>query len=63
MARMLAKSTPRHTGQVCRYASRGCNCFHFVPGALTNPRQRAKFRRLERRRARAAEKRVWVRLN
>ncbi|WP_435058441.1 hypothetical protein [Streptomyces sp. bgisy060] len=59
MARMLAKTTPRHAGPACRYAGRGCTCFHFAPGALTNPRQRTKFRRLERRRARAAEKRAW----
>ncbi|MFJ4965957.1 hypothetical protein ACIP6P_26530 [Streptomyces sp. NPDC088729] len=61
MARMLARTTPRHAGRACRYAGRrGCTCFHYVPGALTNPRQRAKFRALERRRARAAEKRAWA---
>ncbi|MFJ1837927.1 hypothetical protein ACIOJ9_29160 [Streptomyces sp. NPDC088175] len=63
MARMLARTTPRHAGQECRYAGRGCTCFHYVPGALTNPRRRAKFRALERRRARAAEKRAWARPN
>ncbi|MFJ2278917.1 hypothetical protein ACIOEZ_32740 [Streptomyces sp. NPDC087866] len=64
MARMLARTTPRHAGRECRYAGRrGCTCFHYVPGALTNPRQRAKFRALERRRARAAEKRDRSRTN
>ncbi|MFF3730979.1 hypothetical protein ACFYXM_11805 [Streptomyces sp. NPDC002476] len=58
MARMLAKTTPRHAGPARRYASRGCTCFHFAPGALTNPRQRTKFRTLERRRARAAAARA-----
>ncbi|MCF1592463.1 MULTISPECIES: hypothetical protein [Streptomyces] len=59
MARMLAKSTPRHAGHACRYAGRGCTCYYYEPGALTNPRQRAKFRGWERRRARAAENRAW----
>ncbi|MEU3704783.1 hypothetical protein AB0E82_21145 [Streptomyces anulatus] len=63
MARMLARTTPRHAGQECRYAGRGCTCYYYVPGALTSPRQRAKFRTLERRRARAAEKRAWSRPN
>ncbi|MEJ8654667.1 hypothetical protein WKI65_43215 [Streptomyces sp. MS1.AVA.3] len=63
MTRMLARTAPRHAGRACRYARRGCTCFHFTPGALTNPRQRAKFRALERRRARATEKRAWTRSN
>lgn len=63
MARMLAKTTPRHAGRVCRFARRGCTCFFFVPGALTNPRQRAAYRAWERGRARAAEKRTWSRSN
>ncbi|MFF2571116.1 hypothetical protein [Streptomyces sp. NPDC058084] len=44
MARMFAKTTPRHA---------------FSPGALTYGRHRSKVRHLERRRARASEKRSW----
>ncbi|MFH8295052.1 hypothetical protein [Streptomyces sp. NPDC018059] len=58
MARMLVRTTPRH-GRACRFARRGCTCFYFVPGALINPRQRAKVRVQERRQARAAERRAW----
>ncbi|MDX3165897.1 hypothetical protein PV516_19105 [Streptomyces scabiei] len=57
MARMLAKTTPRHAGHACRYAGRGCTCYYYR-GAPANPRNRAKGRALERRRARAAEKRA-----
>ncbi|PZT71575.1 hypothetical protein [Streptomyces sp. AC1-42T] len=64
MAGMLARTAPRYAGRECRCAGRrGCICFHYAPGALANPRERAKFRALERRRARAAEKRAWARPN
>ncbi|MEU3399385.1 hypothetical protein AB0H40_22275 [Streptomyces filamentosus] len=59
MARMLAKTTPRHAGHACRYAGRGCTCYYYAPGSLANPRRRPRHRTAERRRARAAEKRAW----
>lgn len=61
MARMLAKTTSRHSGRACRYAGRGCTCYYFAPGALTNPRLRSRYRTSERSRARATEKRSWRR--
>ncbi|MFG3157126.1 hypothetical protein ACGF7W_34405 [Streptomyces sp. NPDC048219] len=58
MARMLSATTRRHAGHPCRYAGRGCTCYYFL-GALTHPRQRGMVRAMQRRRARAAEKRSW----
>ncbi|MYR54719.1 hypothetical protein GTY54_00140 [Streptomyces sp. SID625] len=59
MARMLAKTTRRHAGHLCRFAGRGCTCFYFR-GALTGPRQRGKLQAKQRRSARATEKRAWL---
>ncbi|MFJ2752725.1 hypothetical protein [Streptomyces sp. NPDC087297] len=61
MARMLARTTPRHAGHACRFAGRGCTCYFFSPSALTNSRRRGKVRTRERRLARAAEQRAWRR--
>ncbi|MFF9204364.1 hypothetical protein ACF1AE_21595 [Streptomyces sp. NPDC014986] len=59
MARMLSTTTRRHAGHPCRYAGRrGCTCYYFR-GALPHPRQRSKVRALQRRTARAIEKRSW----
>ncbi|GGQ50001.1 hypothetical protein GCM10010250_22000 [Streptomyces althioticus] len=58
MARMLSATTRRHAGKPCKHAGRGCTCFYF-PGALTHPRKRGKLRAIQRRTARATEKRTW----
>lgn len=58
MARMLSKTTRRHAGRPCRFAGRGCTCYYFH-GSLTGPRQRGKLQALQRRSARATEKRSW----
>ncbi|MFB7649355.1 hypothetical protein ACFC0S_16145 [Streptomyces sp. NPDC056084] len=61
MARMLAKTTPRHAGHPCRYAGRrGCTCYLFH-GVTPHPRQHGKLRARQRRQARAIEKRAWSR--